>query len=260
MSARSVNPYDDAVWFDQAGFALRLGWGPNGLRRLAPNVDAVVVVDVLSFSTAVDIALARDATVFPYSWHDGTEDQFAADNDAVVAAREPAAGSLSLRPSSLLSIPAATRLVLPSPNGSALTFAAHEAGARRVVVACLRNRASVAQALARSGIESCAVIAAGERWRGSTGPLRPAVEDLLGAGAVLSQLRSAGGYAPSPEAEVAIAAFDQACGDLDRRLAECGSGRELRDRGHEADVTLAAELDVSDRVPTLVEIELRHSQ
>ena len=32
--------------------------------------------------------------------------------------------------------------------------------------------------------EAVAVVAAGERWRGATGPLRPAIEDHLGAGAL----------------------------------------------------------------------------
>lgn len=54
------------VFDDQAEFKNRFDWGEAGLRRLAPHSDVVVVVDVLSFATAVDIAVGRGATVYPY--------------------------------------------------------------------------------------------------------------------------------------------------------------------------------------------------
>jgi 2-phosphosulfolactate phosphatase len=47
-------------------FRVRFDWGPMGLRSIAPEVDVVVIVDVLSFTTCVDIALGRGAEVFPY--------------------------------------------------------------------------------------------------------------------------------------------------------------------------------------------------
>ena len=256
------NPTDEG-WFDQTDYRIRLGWGPNGLRRLAPRAEVVVIVDVLSFSTAVDVALGRGAVVLPYRWHDGTEDEFAAANDAIVAARRPETGRLSLRPASLAAVEAGTRLVLPSPNGSALTFGASEAGASTVVVGSIRNRRAVAAAAAaRAGLgatdgAAVAVVAAGERWRGTTGPLRPAIEDLIGAGAIVDALMSdadidrSGPAGGSPEALVAAAAFRDARPTLLERLQGCGSGRELIGRGHGADVELAAELDVSAVVPML---------
>ena len=45
------------MYFDQAEYDLRCEWGMQGLLALAPDSDAVVIVDVLSFSTAVDIAV-----------------------------------------------------------------------------------------------------------------------------------------------------------------------------------------------------------
>lgn len=58
--------------FDQAEFKIRCEWGERGLRQLAPISQAVVIVDVLSFSTCVEIATSCGATVFPYRWKDET--------------------------------------------------------------------------------------------------------------------------------------------------------------------------------------------
>lgn len=260
-TARPTSSHETADWFDQSPHRLRFGWGPNGLRRLAPLVDAVVIVDVLSFSTSVDIALGRGAAVLPYRWHDGTEHDYAAANDAEVAAKQARPDRLSLRPSSLQNAEPGMRLVLPSPNGSALAFAASDAGASTVLVGCLRNRTAVANAVSSriadrgGGGGSTAVLAAGERWRGTTGPLRPAIEDLIGAGAILDALAAdlgddANDWA-SPEAMVAIAAFRDARPRLVERIRSCGSGRELIEKGFPLDVDLAADLDSSPVAPLL---------
>ena len=63
----------DLSVFEQRGFEVRFGWGPNGLRRLAPHVEAIVIIDVLSFSTSVDLILGRGGIVLPYEWHNGTD-------------------------------------------------------------------------------------------------------------------------------------------------------------------------------------------
>jgi 2-phosphosulfolactate phosphatase len=58
------------VIFDQAEYALRCEWGASGVRQLAAISDVLIVVDVLSFSTAVDIAVSNGAIVFPYGSRD----------------------------------------------------------------------------------------------------------------------------------------------------------------------------------------------
>jgi len=195
---------------------------------------------VLSFSTALDIAAARGAIVFPYPLKDASAAAYAAAVNAHLASADREAG-FSLSPASLRSLPAGYRLVLPSPNGAALSFHTHHPS---VLAACLRNAGAVARAAARLG-STFAVIPAGETW--STGELRPCVEDLIGAGAIISNLPGA----RSPEAQVAAACFEHFRADLRSALRQSGSGKELMGRGFAADVDLAAEWDVSSSVPRL---------
>jgi 2-phosphosulfolactate phosphatase len=241
------------VWARQDGFDVRFDWGPNGLRALAPVAAVVVVVDVLSFTTSVSIAVGRGAEVLPYRWQDERAPAFAEEHGAVLAARRTGEGGVpwSLSPSTLVDLPAGTRLVLPSPNGSALSFAARDAGATAVLAGCLRNAGAVAAAATRlAGGGPIVVLAAGERWRGQTGSLRPGFEDLVGAGAIANALP--GALVRSPEAAAAEAAFASVA-DLAEVLHACAGGRELTHQGRPQDVDLAAALDVESTAPLLAE-------
>ncbi|WP_412180667.1 hypothetical protein [Streptomyces sp. ADMS] len=66
----------------QSGYGGRLEWGPTGAQHLAREVSCLVVVDVLSFTTSVSVAVEAGARVFPYPWHDGTATAFAEQKDA----------------------------------------------------------------------------------------------------------------------------------------------------------------------------------
>ena len=248
-------PAQSDVDASQEGFAFRFDWGPNGLRALAPVSHVLVVVDVLRFTTAVSAAVESGATVFPYRWADDGAAAYAAARHAVLGGRRED-GRPSLSPTDLLTLTAGTRLVLPSPNGSALAFAAREHGSGYVLAGCLRNAnatAHVARRLAGSdGV--IGVIAAGERWRGATGPLRPAVEDLLGAGAVLAALDPSASISQpgcSPEAAAARAAFVAARPRLREILPTTTSGRELVARGFADDVDTSSALDVTSTAAIL---------
>lgn len=246
-----------AGWSSQHGYAYRFDWGPNGLRTLAPVADVLVVVDVLRFTSAVSAAVESGCTVFPYRWADDQAAAYAAERDATLAGRREH-GELSLSPTDLLSVGTPLRIVLPSPNGSALSFAAREHGARHVLAGCLRNATATARAARRlaGATGAIAVVAAGERWHGATGPIRPAVEDLLGAGAVLAALDPAAAVsAPccSPEAAAARAAFVAARPRLHEAIANSASGRELLARGWDDDIAASAALDVTDLAARLVD-------
>ncbi|HZN20029.1 MAG TPA: 2-phosphosulfolactate phosphatase [Micromonosporaceae bacterium] len=238
--------------FTQPGTGARFDWGPSGAAELARTCAVLAVVDVLSFTTAVDVAVGRGMRVHPFPWK-GHASQYARRVGAEVAAGRSAATPdhpWSLSPAALTQAPVVADLVLPSPNGSAICAAAASMGVP-VVSACLRNARAVARWLLAQGYGTPAtavgVIAAGERW--PDGTLRPAVEDLLGAAAVLDGLSGAPGGL-SVEAAVALAAL-AAVGDVAAAVRGCVSGRELVDHGYAADVEIAIQADVSGVVPVL---------
>jgi len=214
---------------------------------------------VLSFTTTLDVAVGRGVEVFPYRWRDDGAAAYAAARDAVLAvgrleARDLGGAAVSLSAAALLTRPSVDdlpRLVLPSPNGSSIAFGLADSGVE-VVGACLRNASTVASWLAPRVAAGArlAVVAAGERW--PDGSLRPAAEDLWGAGAVLSALRAQSGDAGwSPEAHAAAASFDAVADALGERVRECASGRELIEAGFAEDVEVAAAHDASHVVPVL---------
>jgi 2-phosphosulfolactate phosphatase len=220
-----------------------VNWGPRGLDALAVACDAVLVVDVLSFSTAVDVAIDAGATVFPCST---TEEAGAlAISVRGVAAVHRGAPGLSLSPASLLGVEPGTRLVLNSVNGGALS--ARGTASRRdlmLFVACLRNAAAVAAAV-RECAQRPGLLAAGERRR--DGSVRFAQEDWVGVGAIAEALQ----LPLTPRATAAATAFRRDRGNLAAAMLSTRSGRELVERGFREDVLLAAEEGVSTTVPQL---------
>jgi 2-phosphosulfolactate phosphatase len=239
--------------YRQEAAAVRFDWGPIGAAAIAPGADVVVVVDVLSFTTTLSVAIDLGVEVFPYRLRDASAAAFAASKSAVLAVgrAERTAGGVSLSPLSVRTAAAAggelatnPRLVLPSPNGSAICRQLAETGTT-VVGACLRNAPAVARWIRRQGFDVVGVVAAGERWPGDL--LRPAVEDLWGAGAVIAGLTGSS----SPEAGAAAAAWSAVAGAVGVALADCGSGRELAADGWGDEVPVAAEVGLSDAVPVL---------
>ncbi len=148
---------------------------------------------------------------------------------------------LPRRSSTFLDIPPGATIVLPSPNGASLSLAT---GNTTTLTGCLRNASAVAKAALRLG-KRISVIPAGERWADNS--LRPSLEDWLGAGAIINQLRGS----LSPEAQAAVHVYRATSADLTQTIRNCGSGAELIERGYETDVALASELDVSCCVPVL---------
>lgn len=227
--------------FNQADFDIRCEWGLQGVTQLSPISDVVIVVDVFSFTTCVEIATQQGALVYPYRGEQAAA--FAESVGATLAAKWGHIG-YSLSPHSLVQLPAGLRLVLPSPNGSMLSLST---GQTPTLAGCLRNAQAVAAAATTYG-KQITLIPAGERWR-ADGSLRPAYEDWLGVGAIISQL----GGRLSPEARAARAAFLDAQGQLGELLSACGSAKEHSEQGFAQNVALAAAINISDCVPLLVD-------
>jgi len=236
--------------FDQREYDIRCEWGWHGAEILAPLCDAMVVVDVLSFTTAVSVAVNRGGVVFPYRWRDGSCIGFAKQVGAMLAGPR-GTGPYSLSPRSLSAVQPGERIVLPSPNGSTISLAT---GGTPTYAGCLRNARGVAQAAMAHG-PRVGVVPCGERWQGDA-TLRPALEDFIGAGAIVAALRGS----RSPEAWAAQWAYEGALGTLQHTLETCASGRELIGQGYSEDVATACELGADRLVPRLVDGAYRIAQ
>ncbi|HWI31413.1 MAG TPA: 2-phosphosulfolactate phosphatase [Microbacterium sp.] len=204
----------DATPFDQQTYQVRLEWGIDGLARVAP-ADIVIVVDVLRFATTVTDAVEAGHAV----------------------ALDAGAHAVSI-------------------DGAAIAVAAAESGAV-VLLGCLRNAAAVAAAVyaeqeRRGQRTSVAIIACGELVGAGPGaPLRFAIEDQLGVGAIVDALTEMGIDHTAPEAAVACESFRGLRQALRHLLTASGSGRELAAMGRAHEVARAAALDASRAVPVL---------
>ena len=199
--------------FDQSRYQVRFDWGVDGLARLAPS-HITVVVDVLWFSTAATDRVA-------------------------VGERVPIGGAV-----------AADAVAADAVAADAVAAASDAV----VLLGCLRNARAVARVVAaeqqrRGARTSVAVIAMG--GRDDDAPTRFAVEDLLGAGAVIDALAAVGIDHSSPEAAAACEAFRGLRGALRHVLTASGSGQQLLAHGRGDEVRDAAILDATDAVPLL---------
>lgn len=231
----------------------RLDWGWSGVRRAAASGDIVVIVDTLSFSTTAVTAVQHGGVIYPCASQEQAARvaQQAEAELAVMRKEVPAKGRFSLSPITFLALESGHKIAISSPNGA--TCCGYGAQAPALLVGTLINAQAIAAALAtllaREPDLNATIIACGERWRTPTedGSLRFAIEDYLGAGAILSYIN----YAMAPEARLCRGAFLQTSSDIEALLWECNSGRELRDMGFEEDVRHAARLNAYETVPIL---------
>ncbi len=221
------------TWFEQEAYTVRFDWGQDGAARAGARGDAVIIVDTLRFSTTVAAHIAAGATVEPCHWKEGADTSLLSPLTLLPQPHLPITGGGEISVS------------LASPNGAMCCRAASTSGARAIFAGALVNASAVATA-AHALDSPITIIACGERW--PDGSLRFALEDLLGAGAMIASLRN---LSSSPEAKAARAVFLSAKSQLHGRLLTCGSGVELMDKGLEADVHYAAQLNSLTVAPHL---------
>ncbi|PLR36416.1 hypothetical protein CYR32_08630 [Chimaeribacter coloradensis] len=223
------------TWFSQNRFDVRLEWGLPAVEYLAGEADCAVIVDVMSFSTCVSLAVDNGARIYPYPWKEASAQAYGRQMGAFTASAERrfTGEGYSLSPASIRRLSAGDRLVLPSPNGSAVSFRAREK-VPAVFSGCFRNLAATAEAC--RAYKRILLIPCGERW--PDGILRPAVEDYVAAGGIIAAL---GREHSSPEAQAAAAAYHAHRQQALRQLRECASAVELRERGFEEDIALCLE-------------------
>lgn len=244
----------EEAWLGQQNESCRLEWGSRGVQAAAERGDILVVVDVLSFSTAVATAVENGARIYPCGKNEDAG-ALAESHGAVTAVRReevPGKGRYSLSPGTFLTATPGERIVLQSPNGA--TCSRYGSQVPCLLVGALVNAAAVAVAAARAAAEKgvgITVLACGERWHSphEDGELRFAVEDYLGAGAILSHLPES--ISRSLEAQICQSAFAASVDRLPELLQNCGSGIELRDRGYGSDVEHSACLNVCQTAPIL---------
>jgi len=227
-------------WFSQNGFGVRLEWGLSAVEYLACEADCVVVVDVMSFSTCVSLAADNGARIYPWPWKDASAVEYGNKIGVNTASfdRKFTGEGYSLSPTSICNISAGESLVLPSPNGSTISFRARELGIA-VFSGCFRNMNATAKACQE--FKRILVVPCGERW--PDGSLRPAVEDHVAAGGIIAAL---GRESLSPEAHTAVAAWKHHQKHSLSLLQQCSSAIELRQRGFEEDIALCLDADVSE--------------
>src|SRR5947209_9363220 len=100
-------------------YAVNVDWGRAGAVRAAARGDVVVIVDVLSFSTACAAAAAAGASIYPAASIEEAR-ALAVEHDAEIAVRRentPTLGRYSLSPDTMVEA-SGKRIVLPSPNGA----------------------------------------------------------------------------------------------------------------------------------------------
>jgi len=230
----------------------RLEWGRRGCLKAVERRDIPVIVDVLSFSSLVATAVNHGGLIYPCRESDNPEalaDQI--EGSVTVRRKEvPAKGRYSLSPLTYFDIETGTRVVVVSPNGATCSRLGFEAPL--LLVGCLLNARSTARAVSSIMMGTdfdVSIVACGEREKTNRGEgaIRWAVEDYLGAGAILSDIP----FAKSADACVCENAFRASKKKLDTILRDCPSGCELAEAGFEEDIVYCSRLDYLEIVPGL---------
>lgn len=227
-------------------------WGPEGVVEARKRGDAIVVVDVLRFTSSATAAVSVGMRLLPVEHPE----------EAEVRARELGLrfvpGSGDNGPDQPTMSPlwyvqhgrAGMAVVYASPNGARLTSLV--SGYPHAFLGSLLNARHVARLTAGRALEhgiNLTVVAAGERSTDFDRQAAPrrlfAVEDYLAAGAIAQ----ASGLPLSAEARVAASAWQSCRQDIAALLRACISGQSLVQAGLAAEVNFCAQVDTLPAAP-----------
>ncbi len=219
-------------------------WGQDGIAYYGAFFSAIVIVDVLSFCTTVDLALSKECSIIPTSLKDETQLLSLAERQGAILAKKRNECGITLSPSSMRNLDPKQTILLTSPNGSSLMDIASRFE-KPVFAGCFRNSKALSEFLNLREFFPVLFVAAGERF--SNAMLKPSLEDYWGVGSILANLNGD----KTIEAEDAIQSFNSIASNLTSNLMACESGQELIVHGYEQDVELAAEFNASNVISVL---------
>lgn len=242
--------------FNQSPFQCRMDWGVRGVKEASDRGDIIVVVDVLSFSSAITNAVHSGVIIYPFP-RTGDINDYGKLVEAEVCilerSRARELGLPSLSATSFNESHKGKRYIVSSINGATCVKAANKNNL--VFVGCFLNISAVANVVNKIQKEknlNITVIASGERWNSINGEpkeLRPSIEDYLGAGAILELIDGT----KSPEAKVCISAYQNSKSELSDLIADSSSGRELKAMEFPEDVEFCSRIDIFEEVPVLTQ-------
>lgn len=228
-----------------------VAWGNEGLRRALEEGGIPVIVDVLRFSSTVTTAVANGFTILPAPTTETARRLAAAPGAAVSGPTGKARWSLS--PLDYVNPREPGDVILVSPNGAALAGSLPPGSVG--FVACFLNARAAGRMLAdisRERRKGIVLVAAGEAVEDQETDLdhrRFAIEDHLGCGAILSELK----IGLTDEAAACREAFLASKREYPALIREGPSGRYLASRGLAADLSHCLQLSIYDTLPVIRE-------
>jgi 2-phosphosulfolactate phosphatase len=222
----------------------------GGLRCAVERGDIPVIVDVLRFSSTVTTAVANGFTILPAPTAGVAARILAAATGAAVSAA-PGTARWSLSPLDFVNPRDPGEVVLVSPNGAALSHSLPPGSVG--FVGCLLNARVAGRLLgemSRGLRKGIALIAAGEAVEEQESDLehrRFAVEDHLGCGAILSELK----IDLDDEARAWREAFLVSKHEYADLIRQSPSGTWLAARGQAGDLSHCVQLSIYDTLPVI---------
>ncbi len=193
-------------------FDIHCCWGFKLEENVISSYDVCIIVDVLSFSTSLDLLLQS---------------------------KEPAKTIVGA--SQLLGGISPKKLIIPSPVGLPQRLKLYK---KPVLAGCLRNARAVARMAFQLG-NSVLVIPMGDKI--SNEEFKTCSEDFIAAGAIISYMKGS----RSPESKAAQDIYNTSKNDISAMVKLSISARQMMLKGFATEVDAACQFNKSKHVPLL---------